>query len=274
MILVARKCFSCFALGMLLAFCVGDQLWAQRTAIGDNNTLAPAQEVIALKSQIDIMREYDQKLLTTVYWSLTTVAGLALVLVGFSWFTNWRVYERDKVALQEDMEAKLIIRFSALKTEFEGAHATMLKELISRLDGKISSSTKVVEGKFETMASSLKQIETAMEANFKQVNNANTELHLQMQYDVLQAEARYWELKEVPGNELNYYREMLGIALKLGSEIKISTSLARQITLMKSGTLPFWGYVPDIIDALNKLPAKYASQRDAIVELLKGVKGA
>ena len=55
-----------------------------------------------LRAQLEVMKQYDQRLLNTVYWALGTLAAVAAALVGFGWFANFRVYERDKNALAQE----------------------------------------------------------------------------------------------------------------------------------------------------------------------------
>ena len=69
-----------------------------------------------LEAQLKVMREYDARLLHTVYWSLTTVATLTLVLVGFGWFVNFRVYERDKASLLHELN--VLVRENLARIEF------------------------------------------------------------------------------------------------------------------------------------------------------------
>src|SRR6266849_9833581 len=50
---------------------------------------SPNEEVQALRAQLEVMRRYDDRILSTVYWSLGTVVLLAVLLYGFSWYTNF-----------------------------------------------------------------------------------------------------------------------------------------------------------------------------------------
>jgi len=58
-------------------------------------------EATLLNAQLELMRQYDQRIIATVYWSLGSFITMIVVLVGFSWFTNFKVYERDRDALRE-----------------------------------------------------------------------------------------------------------------------------------------------------------------------------
>lgn len=66
-------------------------------------TPTPSEEVIALRAQLDIMRQYDDRLMQTVYWALATTGTLALLVVGLGWYTNFRLYKRDVVEVKKEI---------------------------------------------------------------------------------------------------------------------------------------------------------------------------
>lgn len=57
-------------------------------------------EVTALRDELATIREYDQRLLNTVLWSLSGVFLLVILLGSYSWFTNFRIYSRDLESLR------------------------------------------------------------------------------------------------------------------------------------------------------------------------------
>src|SRR5437773_302723 len=59
--------------------------------------------LVALRAQISIMERSEDRLLSTVLWSLGAIAGLGLLLLGFSWFLNFKVYERDKSLMRDEL---------------------------------------------------------------------------------------------------------------------------------------------------------------------------
>src|SRR2546430_2545662 len=62
---------------------------------------AKQEELVVLKAQLEQMRFYDARLLATVYWALGGLAALTVGVIGFGWFANFKVYERDKAQLSE-----------------------------------------------------------------------------------------------------------------------------------------------------------------------------
>lgn len=231
--------------------------------VTNENKTAETSEVIVLRSQLQTMQEYDQKLLTTVYWALGVVGGIAVLLVGYGWFTNWRIYERDKAALTQELESQLQSKFATLKAELATKQNAVAEEILAQ------ASTKV-----ESVRNDLKQEIKQNESFAQQLLERILALSLWIEYYKGQMEANYWEAQKVEGNVLDRYREMLTIAIKVGDEGEITSCLVKLEGLMRKGTLPFWAYVPGLIEILDKLPPKFTTQTNTIKEHLKNVKSS
>jgi hypothetical protein len=76
----------------------------------------PSDEVIALRAQLETMRQYDQRLLETVHWSLGASVGIMLLVVGLGWYTNFRLYKREVTDVKRDI-------INALRGEMTSAAA-------------------------------------------------------------------------------------------------------------------------------------------------------
>lgn len=211
-------------------------------------------EVAVLRAQVETMRDYNERLLSTVYWSLGTIAGIAVLLVGFSWFTNYKIYERDKSALKQELNAL-----------FSNQLLQIQNKLNEELSGKLEDiSTKSVAAAKTISEQSISSLNYKMSSIEKKV--------LSLRYRAIESEARYWELKGVKGNEIDRYRDMLPLAIELNDENAISKSLEGLLRMFKAGVFPFYGYVPSLVTTLDSLPAKYSTEVAAIKESLKNAK--
>ena len=113
---------------------------------------AMRQQVKLLESQLQITRDFQSAILDTIYWALGGVF-LALSLVfGFSWFTNFRLYERDKQALHADLQNRTDAALKELQAEVDRTGLNVDR----RLDEKLAEFTRLTEFQVENAQERLK----------------------------------------------------------------------------------------------------------------------
>lgn len=56
---------------------------------------------LALQAEVQVLKEFTQHILSTVYFALGTVVVVLVAMSGFGWYQSARVYERDKEALSQ-----------------------------------------------------------------------------------------------------------------------------------------------------------------------------
>jgi flagellar basal body-associated protein FliL len=88
---------------------------------------APTTEDL-LKTQIEIMRAYDSRMLSVVYWSLSGVFLLVVLVGGINWFTNFRLYERERDNLRESVKMEAERQAVALQSKTEDFRRDALKQ--------------------------------------------------------------------------------------------------------------------------------------------------
>lgn len=169
-------------LGLLVLLAFGYQLWnasRQVASLWDYVLQPPAPqataEVAALRAQLEVMRQYDQRLLETVYWALAVIVVIAALLVGFGWYANFRVYERDKTIMHQD-----------LRNSLEKATAESRQALAAEVRKEAEQASSKIAGDLKSKINSL----TSVVSGF--------------QYERAMAEADRWE-KRVPANAIISY---------------------------------------------------------------------
>jgi len=103
-------------------------------------------ETALLRAMLTAEREHNSALLGAVYWSLGGTATIALALLGFGWFVNFRVYERDKEALSKALSAELNAALfhsrdtlAARQRELEAQHTQWQQDTEQALRQRVAS---------------------------------------------------------------------------------------------------------------------------------------
>lgn len=87
----------------------------QQTSPNQPDDAAKEQEIALLKSEIALTKSFQESLLATVYWGLGGTFIIAGLLLGFGWYANFRVYERDKMAIRAELEAIILGKLSEIE---------------------------------------------------------------------------------------------------------------------------------------------------------------
>lgn len=106
----------------------------------------PVQEarVQALQNEVQLFKDFTQHILATIYFSLGTVVVVLIAMVGFGWYQNFRIYERDKEVMRQTLLSALTDQVSEKAREldkkatdrflaFDGKMASALEHSLQRL---------------------------------------------------------------------------------------------------------------------------------------------
>lgn len=125
-------------------------------ALLNKNLEAANTQIEVLKAQIEVMKSYQDKFLSTVYWSLGTVAALVVFLAGFNWFTNNRNSEKE-AKLHKEM----------ITTELN----TIRNDLNNLISGSLLENKKSQSAHLEKLKENLMQsIERVVERKLRNIN--------------------------------------------------------------------------------------------------------
>jgi hypothetical protein len=100
-------------------------------------TAKEREELAVLRAQLQVMTSYDQRLLATVYWALGALGTLGAAIIGFGWFTNFKIYERDKDALRSALSADIQAELAKLRSELSAEVSKEIKGNLSQLERNV-----------------------------------------------------------------------------------------------------------------------------------------
>jgi hypothetical protein len=229
----------------------------------------PSPETIALRAQLEQMRTYDDRLLSTVQWTIGITVGVIVALAGLGWYSNFRAYKRDIEALKhellifsqqeitrirDELEKSIDKQFTDLKTQWEKKNDTMSKMTIS----SIEAISKRIDSHKEVFESRLNWLE----------------------YNVVELDAKRSEENKSFVGAIHGYRKKLELSIKMQWEngiILALNDLARVLELKKDQArerlfLPETPMNPEtsmeIVKLLDGLPSIYSAESKKVYGLL------
>jgi hypothetical protein len=182
---------------------------------------------------------------------------LAIALVGYGWWTNFKIYKRDKKAMENELLADL----NALRAELVG------------------SITKGVEGLPEKLGSKMNERLTALDERLADAARGTAKGLIEEQkrrkYDDQALEAKLWLIRSVPvpSNTLTCYERMFEIGRELSDEWLIRNALKEIINLTSERAVDGYDF-PRFLGEASKLPSQYSENVQRIRDIARKRAGA
>ncbi|MBL0499069.1 hypothetical protein JD514_18615 [Aeromonas caviae] len=178
-----------------------------------------------LKIENRITKDFYDSLLNTIYWSLGTVFGVSALLLGFGWWSNFKLHEKDKRSIIDELSLMISERGSeqsnALNNEIKsirdeiGVALTSINERIDStktLNEEQSKNINEIDVKLATINNLISENKKAI-----RINSLSQEAGLRF------VEERLWQLKGVGANVLITQLQALTANNELNKEIGINT---------------------------------------------------
>ena len=248
--------------------------------------LKPSKTELSIETELKILKvkntliaDFQSSLISIVIWSLSAVVSVVILLVGASLFTNFKMHEKDVQRIQIDYDAKIKI----FRSEIEASLAKAGQEIASAQEARsqqdldrLLDQTAQVRSQFETFRLSLEgKLEQALsitkicEDKLDKLEKAQAILKTEL----LEAEVRIWELKEIPGNILISSLQGIDAALETGQERQIKAFIEKVKKVIISGFIKTGADLDEelqqIIERrLGKLEIKYPEDTNDIRQLV------
>jgi len=216
-------------------------------------------ELMLLREQNKLIEKFQGSLLSTVYWSLGVVFTLAILLAGFGWWSNFKLYENDKKRLQDDLEVKineldatLALRIEENRGELERALGAKSDATFNGLLAEASDLRKQLVTIRAEIATEVKQLKATAELSAKDMSNTNKSIAL-TEANLRQVEEYIWDLKNIPGNILITQGQGLTSAMEAQDLYQIQSVLDRMKLTISTQILPNGLQLhKDIIERIDK----------------------
>lgn len=215
------------------------------------------------QGELKAIREYHSSLLDTVYWTLGIVLGLVLVIIGSSWYTNFRLYEADRARMLEEVERKIAEANSMVSRDLRMLSNNLsdkadrdLLALASRLSSEIERLRSDNKDANIRLSTEIKELEEAFQIFLKfpdvikeQLNRVSLDTQLNTEH--------IWELKGNPVKVLLSQFLAFDAAVGTGDNASIKAALERMKDNLRNAVLPSGKKVPsNVLDVLRKSLAR------------------
>jgi hypothetical protein len=212
-----------------------------------------SDEVGILQAQLQVMRDEEGHLLSTVYWALSTLIAVTIAVAVLGWYLNFRISEHDR---------------SSLKAELNTALAEAVTKRFSHLEHGFSELRSHLES---SVTERLAEEERRLDAKSKGRS-------AQMEHDLLNLQYRFYELQgqwQERDNSLLgawfAYRSMLRVSLQMG-ESWPGYALEYLKRILKAGVRLNHHHELEIRGLLSRVPDGYSADLELMDKLVKAAR--
>ena len=182
------------------------------------------EQVKELKIKNELIDSYQSSILSTVYWALSFLGSLAVLLSGFSWWSNSRLHQKDKDNIKNETVS--------LVTDFESKWNAVLSEVRREdnihLESRIEEVKAYITKEVDSIKLSLKDANTFATQLSEKINLNEDELSTRIEglhkSDHLQeaklrvVEQAIWDSRGLHGNVLITQTQAIESAISAKSD--------------------------------------------------------
>ncbi|MGX4640557.1 hypothetical protein [Massilia sp. SYSU DXS3249] len=152
-----------------------------------------SEEIIVLRAQNQLMQDYQGTMIDIVLWSLTGISTIAVLVAGFGWWSNFKIYENDKKRLQEEVDSNLAQQIAQLEVRLQSTALNLERSI----DAKVEANLSRAHSDLATLRSEFSDIKKKCDALQEQVNESKRQSYL-ARSELRAVEENIWEIKEIP----------------------------------------------------------------------------
>lgn len=117
-------------------------------------------QIEVMKAQIEVMKGYQDKILSTVYWALGCVLSIVILMVGYGWFSNYKNQEAEINSIRDAVDIKLKVIENGLSGDLKKYKTELIDYLKNGRDDLTTSyEFDRLEREFELMSLSIMELE-------------------------------------------------------------------------------------------------------------------
>ncbi|UDN22868.1 MULTISPECIES: hypothetical protein [Aeromonas] len=188
----------------------------------DIETVYKLKEFEELKIENKIMKEFHEKILDTVYWSLGSVFGILALLLGFGWWSNFKLHEKDKKSILDEVSALISEREISQIKKIHNVQESInseIKSVVIQLNSKIDNLHVLHSEVDKTTDELYGQIETVKASIADCIKHIKIS-HLGHEVSLRFVEERLWDTRGVGDNVLLTQFQYLSACIELNKLVE------------------------------------------------------
>lgn len=236
-----------------------------------------------MKAKNQLLKEYQSSLLDTVYWSLSFLGGITVLLIGYGWWSNSKIHEKDKQEIKQEISSLVKeweVRIKLDNTELNKEQLKTIDDKMGRVSDQLRDTEKSLKKQldaynedFKNSNKTISEKVSSLESGVSALNNAK----VQLQIDLSLVEERVWDTRGVVSNVLLTQAEGIESALELGKYgtidlilIRLKETLENLLNSPTPELRPF--FIESVRNVLIKLDRPHSVKVSEVLELLDKVK--
>jgi hypothetical protein len=181
----------------LVSLCTYSALLAQQPTASTTPHTSGVEDS-ALSRAIELTGQFDQRILTTVYFCLGTLLTIFVVLIGYNWFATAKSHATEMEVLRQELK-------NAVSSEVKNLNKQLRAEVEKIEKGVLSSTRSKVESEISTLKSTIADL----------------------QLESFAAQRDEWLRQGIPANALRAQLRYLKLAHAQGSKWKLNQGFDR-----------------------------------------------
>ncbi|MEZ8157019.1 hypothetical protein [Vibrio splendidus] len=239
------------------------------TLSNDENTLLVLNDQLKeLKIENKLLKEHQSSILSTVYWSLSFLAGIALILLTFGWWSNSKMHDKDKLALVQQFETLLAEHKGQIYKDTSEKWDKFSNSLNKEVSDVLAVESKNMESLSSSLVSQITKLSDAtggsVEALKFLIDNQRLDTR-KLTARVFDIEERVWELKGVHKNVILTQAQLIEVAHDIEDEVTVKYTLLRIIDTLRKFNLDDIVLEEYYVELLSKHLKKLNSEHNVLV---------
>ncbi|WP_068537608.1 hypothetical protein [Paenibacillus glacialis] len=248
---------------------------AEKTQL--NNNLVKIESADYYRQLYEDQKDYNEKILNTIYWALGGLATAIATVVGLNVFSSQRTNKVGMEAIKQEIlknnEEATNQSISEMKERFDNLKEQIFNEIIKKIDEK----NEIFQAKTEILQAMIKDLDAKFQAQYRvmelEVEEKENSLRKEMKHikvDTFENTSLIHSIKGVPENQVFFLCQAIDQALEIE---RYPESLLNELINTLSNMQKITHFTSTRISSISKkIPDNYDHFKSRLDQVIKEIK--